>query len=285
MNGRSSELDPLVDSTRKGVMNGIEINGQGVTMNRVFIVVVLAVLAIFGLYAENQVIFLKQRVNTMTKQVNDLETLTAAHETVIDRFNKSVSNSEVLQQLHLLEANLTATVNMLHHDLDSTEASIQVKLDRTSQELKSQVVAAEDEINTKVQSVEEDIKRYYIQTQDQFSMENSFMVFQLAGTFTLLSCLISMWHMTAHLRKLNQPMIQRKILAILWMSPVRIIHRCYLLTLYPSHSTLSLCGDVRCMPSPLGSLSCFRAQKDTWLSSKMAMRRTLSINFSASVSL
>lgn len=43
---------------------------------------------------------------------------------------------------------------------------------------------------------------------------------QLAGTFTLLASLISMWHMTSHLRRFNQPFVQRKILAILWMSPV-----------------------------------------------------------------
>ena len=29
-----------------------------------------------------------------------------------------------------------------------------------------------------------------------------------------------MWHMTSHLRRFNQPFVQRKILAILWMSPV-----------------------------------------------------------------
>ena len=46
------------------------------------------------------------------------------------------------------------------------------------------------------------------------------MVYQLAGTFTLLACLISMWHMTAHLRTFERPHVQRKILAILWMSPI-----------------------------------------------------------------
>jgi len=46
------------------------------------------------------------------------------------------------------------------------------------------------------------------------------MVYQLAGTFTLLGCLISMWHMTSHLRNFQQPFVQRKILAILWMCPI-----------------------------------------------------------------
>lgn len=46
------------------------------------------------------------------------------------------------------------------------------------------------------------------------------MTFQLAGTFCLLAILISMWHMTAHIREFKRPFVQRKILAILWMSPI-----------------------------------------------------------------
>lgn len=46
------------------------------------------------------------------------------------------------------------------------------------------------------------------------------MVYQLAGTFTLIGCLISMWHMTSHLRNFKQPFVQRKVLAILWMCPI-----------------------------------------------------------------
>ncbi len=46
------------------------------------------------------------------------------------------------------------------------------------------------------------------------------MVYQLAGTFTLLGCLISAWHMTSHLRAFNKPFVQRKVLAILWMCPI-----------------------------------------------------------------
>jgi hypothetical protein len=45
-------------------------------------------------------------------------------------------------------------------------------------------------------------------------------VLHMAGTFTLLTCLLTTFHMTTHLRKMNQPAVQRKILAILWMSPI-----------------------------------------------------------------
>jgi len=79
---------------------------------------------------------------------------------------------------------------------------------------------AQDEINNQVLSVQSTLSSYIRTTQDQFSTENSFMIYQLAGTFTLLGCLISMWHMTSHLRAFNQPPVQRKILAILWMCPI-----------------------------------------------------------------
>ncbi|KAL7465099.1 hypothetical protein ACHAXS_005429 [Conticribra weissflogii] len=60
-------------------------------------------------------------------------------------------------------------------------------------------------------------------TQDieiQVEKQRDLTVVHMAGTFALLSCLISSFHMTAHLRKMNQPFVQRKILAILWMSPI-----------------------------------------------------------------
>lgn len=79
---------------------------------------------------------------------------------------------------------------------------------------------AEAQINAEVKLVKGDVAQYVRTTKDQFSTENDFMKFQLAGTFTLLSCLISMWHMTDHLRSFNNPFVQRKILAILWMSPL-----------------------------------------------------------------
>ena len=46
-------------------------------------------------------------------------------------------------------------------------------------------------------------------------------IINIAGTFTLLSCVVTMFHMTAHLRKMNQPFVQRKICAILWMVRLR----------------------------------------------------------------
>lgn len=42
----------------------------------------------------------------------------------------------------------------------------------------------------------------------------------ILGTFTLLSCLISLWDITSHIRNYNKPRIQRRVCAILWMVPI-----------------------------------------------------------------
>lgn len=50
--------------------------------------------------------------------------------------------------------------------------------------------------------------------------EHDLTILHMAATFTLLSGLISMFHMSAHVRNMHEPFVQRKILAILWMSPI-----------------------------------------------------------------
>lgn len=70
-----------------------------------------------------------------------------------------------------------------------------------------------DDLKKQIESSESKIS-YEVEKQKDLTIVN------IAGTFTLLTCLVTMMHMTAHLRKMNQPFVQRKILAILWMSPI-----------------------------------------------------------------
>lgn len=61
----------------------------------------------------------------------------------------------------------------------------------------------------------------YVQiTNSQFKAENDFLKYQLAGTFSLLGMMIAMWHVTQHVRHMNRPTVQRRIIAILNMVPV-----------------------------------------------------------------
>lgn len=67
---------------------------------------------------------------------------------------------------------------------------------------------------------------------DEVQSQHNLTLLTLAGIFTLLTCLISMFHMSSHLQKMNQPVIQRKIIAILWMSPIYSVTS-FLSLLYP----------------------------------------------------
>ncbi|KAL3780022.1 hypothetical protein HJC23_011818 [Cyclotella cryptica] len=71
-----------------------------------------------------------------------------------------------------------------------------------------------------IESLKEQLQSSTEHIEHQVAAQRDLTVVHIAGTFTLLSCLITTFHMTAHLRKMNQPFVQRKILAILWMSPI-----------------------------------------------------------------
>mmetsp|Transcript_37316 Transcript_37316/g.81805 ORF Transcript_37316/g.81805 Transcript_37316/m.81805 type:complete len:663 (-) Transcript_37316:2911-4899(-) len=163
---------------------------------------------------------LSTQLTSEKSHLTELQTKVDDQQTVIDRFSNSVSNKDVMEKVSDLEDDLRKTEKELSHKLFATQQSIEDLLNATLTKLDTTVKMAQDEIQEEVDKVKHDVNDYVIQTQDQFSMENSFMVYQLAGTFTLLASLISMWHMTAHLRRFNQPFVQRKILAILWMSPL-----------------------------------------------------------------
>lgn len=85
-----------------------------------------------------------------------------------------------------------------------------------------------------IDQLEEQIQTSAIEINTQVEQQRDFTIINIAGTFTLLSCLVTTFHMTAHLRKMNQPFVQRKILAILWMSPIYGVTSFLCLILPPS---------------------------------------------------
>jgi len=192
-------------------------NDRGILMNRIILLLTLVLLVAASVYYQSQVTTLKLELQEEEKQVHDLVKTVKDHAKVMQRFNQSVTNRDVMTRLQLLDKQLNLTTADLQYAMHKLHSQVTDQLRETMTELGETVQEAKDEISREVVQVKKDVDQYVITTQDQFSMENSFMVFQLAGTLTLLSCLISMWHMTAHLRKMEEPFVQRKILAILWM--------------------------------------------------------------------
>jgi hypothetical protein len=73
-----------------------------------------------------------------------------------------------------------------------------------------------EQVNTQQQSEIQNLNQKVTQTQ-------TLGIIQMAGTFVLLTCLLTMFHMASHIRHYYEPVVQRKIIAILWMSPIYAI--------------------------------------------------------------
>ncbi len=235
------EEEPLVGSSRP---TSTRRNDNTSIVNRVMIIVTMALLVLVSIGFELQQLHLSQELKNDEQMISQLLLTVQSQAKVIDRFNQSVTNSDVIHRLDVLDKSLTQSQNKLQKELDQTLDNVQNQLDDTMKKINQTLTDAEGEITGQVEMVKKDFQQYVVKTEDQFSMENSFMVYQLAGTFTLLSCLISMWHMSAHLRKLNQPAIQRKILAILWMSPIYAITSWFSLVFPGAEGYLAIIKDA-----------------------------------------
>ena len=108
--------------------------------------------------------------------------------------------------------------------------------------LQLQVVAEDQKIDDLVQQVQ---NQHNVQEDlnERVEQEHSLTLYQMAGTFTLLSCLLTAFHMTQHLSNFQEAVVQRKILAILWMSPVYSLSSFFGLVFPSSNGYLSVIKD------------------------------------------
>jgi Organic solute transporter Ostalpha len=89
---------------------------------------------------------------------------------------------------------------------------------------------------TDIATLKEQVANQHQNQQDlnqRVEQEHSLTLYQMAGTFTLLTCLITAFHITQHLSNFNEAVVQRKIVAILWMSPIYSITS-FLSLVFPS---------------------------------------------------
>mmetsp|Transcript_21889 Transcript_21889/g.33117 ORF Transcript_21889/g.33117 Transcript_21889/m.33117 type:complete len:613 (-) Transcript_21889:303-2141(-) len=236
----SSEGAPLIGGKRK---NSNKELSKRIRTNCILLGVLLVALVGCVAYYQIALMRLEERLQSEETKTATLQKVVKNHASVIQRFNSSVTNHDVLEQLTKLEEQMYASRTHVEEKIKNLEIDVSNQLKQTTDELAKSVSAAEHEINAEVEMVKKDVESYVRTTQDQFSMENSFMIYQLAMTFMLISCLISMWHMTAHLRKFNQPFVQRKILAILWMCPIYAITSWFSLVFHEAEPYLAVLKD------------------------------------------
>jgi len=240
----TDEQEPLLARERSSSPSPERRNNNKSILNRMMIIITMVVMVLVSTFFQLQQVRFSQALEQDERTIAELLSTIQSQAKVISRFNESVTNADVVHRLDDLDKALTQSQKEMQKELDQTVNNVQTQLDDTMKQINWTLTKAEQEITEQVDKVKKDFEQYVVKTEDQFSMENSFMVYQLAGTFTLLSCLISMWHMSAHLRKLNQPVIQRKILAILWMSPIYAITSWFSLVFPSAEGYLAIIKDA-----------------------------------------
>jgi hypothetical protein len=217
------ESDSLLGSgmfSRKPKINPA--SKKAVMINRIFVILLLAGLVAVSIWFQSFQTAFALQLSTDEEKIKQLEDTVEAQGKIVARFNESVTNKDVIGQLETMEKRWDQERTELFAQLAQTKKDVEIELSSTMIDLNETVRTAEAEIHEQVMTVKTNFDKYVVQTEHRFSLESDYMKYQVAGTFTVLSCLISMWHMGSHTRKMNQPAIQRKILAILWMCPIYV---------------------------------------------------------------
>lgn len=186
---------------------------------------------------------ISQKVIHLTGIINDLrddlsyvknnETSTAALNVKFANFQTDVNNQIISNNAYVSQQVDTAT-NNVSVNIEAMKAFVEGDLDNYRQEFYSEsglfareMKAAKnstqseiDAMNRLMTKVQKKMAGYQSDTNNEFLGETNFVKFQLAGTFMLLACLCSGWHLGQHRTNLKNIEAQKRVMAILWMVPI-----------------------------------------------------------------
>ena len=77
-----------------------------------------------------------------------------------------------------------------------------------------------ERIDDLLKQIQENQSHEIDQLNQRVDQNQSLALYQMAGVFVVLVSLLTMFHMSSHLRNYHEPIVQRKIITILWMSPI-----------------------------------------------------------------
>lgn len=152
-------------------------------INRFLVLTMLALLVAVSIFFQLEVRGLSTQLEQERSRTDSINKLLGVHEEVIERFNTSVTNTDVLSRLDLLEHNFTSATRRVEHELNRVQKDVSNQLDQTLKQLSTTVEEAEKVISDEVDRVKADVEQYVVKTQDQFSIENSFMGKALLNCF------------------------------------------------------------------------------------------------------
>lgn len=143
--------------------------------------------------------------------------LVASIATTIVIFNSSLDSLRLTYQEDI------AKVNENVHTVQSAQSSFNQQV-TTLKKLLTESLNATDEyfsnFTDTVSEAKESINQDMATVQDIKQNQSEWMAVQFAGMFTVLVILVSGYHVSQHLRYMHLPVVQRKIMAVLWMTPI-----------------------------------------------------------------
>ena len=93
--------------------------------------------------------------------------------------------------------------------LSSSSTATKLKLDNATSSLTGEIVATQRQEETMITEM-----------RTKFATQAGYFIEMIAGTLTLLSCMISLQQVASHLHHYHRPDVQRKVIDILWMVPI-----------------------------------------------------------------
>ncbi|KAL3822401.1 hypothetical protein ACHAXA_010879 [Cyclostephanos tholiformis] len=147
--------------------------------------------------------------------------LVASTATIVVIFSSSIHSLKIAYQADIAMVNKQLATMQSQQSTFQSAYAAQVK---GLTKLVSESLNATDEYITNftdtVEDASETIYKDLASVQDLQENQNSLLAVQFAGMFTILVILVSGYHLSQHLRHMNLPVVQRKIMAVLWMTPI-----------------------------------------------------------------
>lgn len=116
------------------------------------------------------------------------------------------------EQLSAMQMQQTAFQSAYAAQINSLTKMVSVSLNATDEFISNFT----DSVTDATESIHEDMAT----VQDLQENQNSLLAVEFAGMFTILVILVSGYHLSQHLRHMHIPIVQRKIMAVLWMTPI-----------------------------------------------------------------
>mmetsp|Transcript_34113 Transcript_34113/g.72662 ORF Transcript_34113/g.72662 Transcript_34113/m.72662 type:complete len:621 (-) Transcript_34113:163-2025(-) len=131
--------------------------------------------------------------------------------------------SSSIQSLRLTYQGDIAKVNDNLRTVQSQQSTYAQQVQTLTKLVSESLNATDEYIHSMTDTVSETkdaIAQDVATVQDMQDDQNSLMAVQFAGMFTILVILVSGYHLSQHVRHMHSPVVQRKIMAVLWMTPI-----------------------------------------------------------------